>query len=159
MNLRRIQGFTLVELIVVILLLAIISAYAASRFTGRGDVAAAVLQHQVVSVVRQVQVNRMQSNISASAALAINQNFTLDVGSDCVGSEAACTQRSDSRSDWVSSELVRFSSTPVAPIRFDLLGNPTGNAASGASISIISSEETCKVDINAQGYVSLGGCS
>tara|TARA_Y100001956_G_scaffold65059_1_gene65876 strand:- start:5713 stop:6192 length:480 start_codon:yes stop_codon:yes gene_type:complete len=159
MNLRRIQGFTLVELIVVILLLAIISAYAASRFSGRGDVAAAVLQHQVVSVVRQVQVNRMQSNITASAALASNQNFTLDVETRCVGSEAACSQRSDSRSDWVSSELVRFSSAPSAPIRFDLLGNPVGNAASGASISIISSEETCQVTINAQGYVSLGGCS
>lgn len=159
MKLRRAQGFTLVELIVVILLLAIISAYAASRYSGRGDVAAAVLQHQVVSVVRQVQVNRMQSNITASAALANNQNFTLDVQTSCVGSEAACSERSDSRSDWVSSQMVRFSSSPSAPISFDLLGNPVGAAASGASISIVSSEETCVVAINAQGYVSLGGCS
>lgn len=159
MDAKLVRGFTLVELIVVILLLAILSAYAASRFSGRGDVAAAVLQHQVVSVVRQVQVNRMQSNIEVSAALASNQNFTLDVETRCVGSEAACSQRSDSRSDWVSSDLVRFSSTPSAPIRFDLLGNPIGSAASGASISITSSEETCEVNINAQGFVSLGGCS
>lgn len=159
MDSKRGAGFTLVELIVVILLLAIISLYAASRYSGRDDVAAMVVQEQVISVVRQVQVNRMQSNVSVSAALATNSNFVLDVEANCVGSGAACEQASDSRSDWVRSDTVTFTSNPAAPIYFDLLGNPAGSAASGAIITITSSEQSCTVAINTQGYVSRGGCS
>jgi len=157
MDAKLVRGFTLVELIVVILLLAIISAYAASRFTGRDSIAAQVLQQQVISVVRQVQLNRMHSNVDLSAASATN-NFTLSVSSNCVGSQAACISRSESRSDWVSSDNVSFSS-PSSPIQFDLLGNPLGSAASGTVITVSSTNQDCLVNINSQGYVFPGGCS
>ncbi|CAK4069679.1 prepilin-type N-terminal cleavage/methylation domain-containing protein [Vibrio sp. 16] len=157
MKLRRAQGFTLVELIVVILLLAIISAYAASRFSGRASVAAQVLQEQVISVVRQVQLNRMQSNVELSSATATN-DFTLVVESDCVGSQAACTTRDEARSDWVSSDVVSFS-TSVSPIEFDLLGNPIGASIAGTAIRVRSASQNCVVNLNSQGYVFSGGCS
>lgn len=159
MDRTRPHGFTLVELIVVILLLAIISLYAASRYSGRNDVAARVVQEQVISVVRQVQVNRMQSNVGVSSALATDSNFVLRVDIACVGSGAGCEQMSDSRSDWVRSDVVTFTSNPPNSIYFDLLGNPAGLAASGATITVTSSEQSCTVTINTQGYVSTGGCS
>lgn len=55
-------GFTLMELILVIVLLSILSLFAASRFMGSGSFSAYALQERVISVIRQVQVNRMQSN-------------------------------------------------------------------------------------------------
>ena len=160
MHVKPTQGFTLVELIVVILLLAIVSVYTASRLFGRDSVAAMVIQQQVISVVRQVQLNRMQSNLDTSSILG-NNNFVLAVTSNCVGSQQACALNSDSRSDWVSgaNNGVLFSLSTDSPIGFDLLGNPTGSAASGATITISSSDDKCNVEINAQGYVFSGSCS
>ncbi|NMU85398.1 prepilin-type N-terminal cleavage/methylation domain-containing protein, partial [Vibrio parahaemolyticus] len=51
-------GFTLMELILVIVLLSILSLFAASRFMGSGSFSAYALQERVISVIRQVQVNR-----------------------------------------------------------------------------------------------------
>ena len=59
-------GFTLTELILVIVLLSILSLFAASRFIGKSGFSAFALQEQVISVIRQVQVNRMQSNIDGT---------------------------------------------------------------------------------------------
>ncbi|NOI15711.1 type II secretion system protein [Vibrio hepatarius] len=158
MKAKSAQGFTLVELIVVILLLAIVSVYATSRMFGRDSVAAMVIQEQVISVVRQVQVNRMQSNLPISGAS--NTNFTLSVQPSCVGSQRACSLRSDARSDWVSSQGgVAFSVNTGSTINFDLLGNPVGSAASGAVITIAAQAQSCQVEINSQGYVFSGGCS
>lgn len=160
MRATKLQGFTLVELIVVILLLTILSVYAASRLFSRDSVAAMVTQQQVVSVIRQVQLNRMQSNLDTSSIVG-NNNFVLAVTNDCVGSQQACALNSDSRSDWVSGadNGVSFSLNTDSPIGFDLLGNPTGSAASGAVITISSSADQCQVEINPQGYVFSGSCS
>lgn len=160
MHVKPTQGFTLVELIVVILLLAIVSVYTASRLFGRDSVAAMVIQQQVISVVRQVQVNRMQSNVDLSNVSG-DSSFILVVNSDCIGSEQACTLKSDARSDWVDGNAngVFFSVNTKSPINFDLLGNPIGISASGAKITISSSDDKCDVEINAQGYVYSGVCS
>ncbi len=154
-------GFTLTELILVIVLLSILSLFAASRFIGKSSFSAFALQEQVISVIRQVQVNRMQSNIDGT-----DDNFRLQVSSSCIGSVAACAlsniQR-DSRSDFVADDSVQFSikDDVESPIDFSLLGNPLNSASSGVSILIESTSggSRCEVDINSQGYVSKGSCS
>ena len=60
------SGFTLVELIIVIIILGIISTFAASRFVGTSSFSTFSAQEQAISVIRQIQVNRMQSNVSAA---------------------------------------------------------------------------------------------
>ena len=151
MDARQMKGFTLVELIVVILLIAIVSAYAASRYAGTASFAAPVAQEQVISVIRQVQVTRMQSNVDAATG---NTNFVLAVSADCVGSQVGCTNRNDAQSDWVSLDEVRFS--PVGTVEFDLRGNPEGGAV---TINIRSTDGSCAaVIISEIGYVSRGPC-
>lgn len=153
----RTSGFTLVELIIVIILVAIVSVYAISRYVGQDSFAAFVAQEQVISVIRQVQVNRMQSNVEVVSG---NTNFTLAIQSDCIGSQNACASRSETRSDWVSMDGLTFSTSPTLNlVDFDLLGNPTGLTGSSIDITIQSISEQCIVTINAQGYVSQGGCS
>lgn len=159
------NGFTLVELIIVILLIAIVSAYASSRYIGRDSFSAFVAQEQIVSVIRQVQINRMQSNVDMDAVVG-NSNFILAIVGNCVGSEVGCADQSEGRSDWIVYDGITITaasgSTPatsLTEVSFDLLGNPTGDAASGAIITITSSSNTCSVDINAQGYVNVGACT
>ncbi len=153
-------GFTLMELILVIVLLSILSLYAASRFMGKGSVSAFALQEQAISVIRQVQVNRMQSNTSTT-----DNNFQLQVSSSCIGSVAACSLSGNAkevRSDLVEDDSATFSLTgTTSPISFDLLGNPLNVASGGVSILIrdVNGQSQCRVQINSQGYVSEGSCS
>lgn len=151
------SGFTLVELIVVILLIAIVSVYAVSRYSGRSGFSPYVAQEQVISVIRQVQVNRMQSNVDLDD-FGGNTNFSLRLLNDCIGSQAACAERSDSRSDWVVIDDVTFTSNVGNLVNFDLLGNPT-DVNAPVTIEMRSSDGTCAaVEINAIGYVSPRGC-
>ncbi|HDY7424159.1 prepilin-type N-terminal cleavage/methylation domain-containing protein [Vibrio vulnificus] len=158
---RAQAGFTLVELIVVILLLSIVSAYAASRYIGTGSFSAYAAQEQAISVIRQLQVYRMQSNTTNSA----NPNFELTASGGCLGSSAGCfaaatPQAAESRSDVMRLDGVSVSST-ISPIRFDLRGNPlqtNGSALNSVTITFTASGESASVCINSQGYVSGGGC-
>ncbi|UPQ88299.1 prepilin-type N-terminal cleavage/methylation domain-containing protein [Vibrio sinaloensis] len=145
-------GFTLVELIVVIILVAIVSLYAASRFIGRDSFSAFVAQEQVISVIRQVQVTRMQSNSASSCAS--DSNTALSVSANCLGSVAGCNQASAQRSDWVALEGVTFS-PQTACLEFDLLGEPN----QAVTVDIRAASSTCRVTIERNGYVSSGGCS
>ncbi|AVH27816.1 type II secretion system protein [Vibrio diabolicus] len=154
-------GFTLMELILVIVLLSILSLFAASRFMGSGSFSAYALQERVISVIRQVQVNRMQSNVASP-----DNNFRLQVSSSCVGSVAACEltgSAQDARSDVVIDKSAKFSLTNAVtnPIEFNLLGNPINSASGGVSILIEDKHgrSRCQVEINSQGYVSKGTCS
>lgn len=150
-------GFTLVELIVVIILVSIVSAYAASRYLGAAGFSPFAAQEQAISVIRQVQVNRMQSNVDMGSVVG-NTNFTLSLLGNCIGSQAACAARSDSRSDWVSINDVTFTSNVGATINFDLLGNPD-SGTTPIVIQMRSSDGTCvAVQINAVGYVSRRNC-
>ncbi|HAS6068268.1 TPA: prepilin-type N-terminal cleavage/methylation domain-containing protein [Vibrio vulnificus] len=158
---RAQAGFTLVELIVVILLISIVSAYAASRYIGTGSFSAYASQEQAISIIRQLQVYRMQSNTTNSA----NPNFELTASGGCLGSTAGCTaaatpQAAESRSDVMRLDGVSVSST-ISPIRFDLRGNPlqtNGSALNSVTITFTASGESASVCINSQGYVSGGGC-
>ena len=157
MNTKPNKGFTLVELIVVILLLAIISATAISRFGGRQVYELYALQEQASSVIRQIQLNRMQSNMDMSVSGA--ESLRLVAANNCIGSQSACDNLSETRSDVIASDDYSFSSVPTSsyssPIEFNLLGNPEYTASSGVQITISSnnSPDRAWVCINSQGFV------
>ncbi len=155
------NGFTLVELIIVIIVLGIISTFAAIRFIGTSSFSTFSAQEQVISVIRQIQVNRMQSNVSAA-----NDSFRLAINSDCLGSVTACRldlsnsvqkSQADTRSDYVRETDISFSPANTI-IDFDLLGNPSVSAGVNITINSTTSSNSAQVCINSQGYVSEGTC-
>ncbi|MCK8072984.1 MULTISPECIES: prepilin-type N-terminal cleavage/methylation domain-containing protein [unclassified Vibrio] len=157
MNAKLNWGFTLVELIVVVLLLAIVSLTAISRFSGRQSYELYALQEQTSSVIRQIQLNRMQSNMDMSVAGA--ESLRLVAANNCIGAQSACDNTSETRSDVIASDDYSFSSVPTSsytsPIEFNLLGNPENTASSGVQITISSnnSSDRAWVCINSQGFV------
>ncbi|MFA0414354.1 prepilin-type N-terminal cleavage/methylation domain-containing protein [Vibrio renipiscarius] len=154
MKARNTLGFTLVELIVVIILLAIISVYAASRYIGVGSFTAFAIQDSVISIARQIQLNRMQSN-----SQTLTDDVILSISPTCFGSKASCDTPSDSRSDWVMEEGVRFSAKPnLNIIEFDLLGSPLGAASAGMAITVQGTNSQTQVSICPNGLISSSGC-
>ncbi|WGY48576.1 prepilin-type N-terminal cleavage/methylation domain-containing protein [Vibrio sp. ABG19] len=158
---RTNAGFTLVELIVVIILIGIVSVYAASRFVGVASFSAFTAQEQAISIIRQIQLSRMQSNLSAEQ-LQSNGYYTLAVTPDCVGSVAACQAgNDDARSDVLRGDQLSFASSVSLnnqSLSFDLLGNPVGITQPGLTILISAPDSSTQICINSQGYVSRGGC-
>ncbi len=144
------KGFTLVEMIMVIFLVGILSVYAAPRFASRSDFSAQAARQQAVSIIRQVQLGRMQSNIDTTTALA--GEYQLLISANCLGSVAGCNSTGNARlnrSDYLDvSDDVSFS--PPMTVNFNLLGEPIGGAV---TITITSATESVNVNINSEGYV------
>lgn len=149
----------MVELIVVIIVVAIMSLYAASQFIGVSKFSAQAAQEQGISVIRQIQLGRMQSNIDESETL--HQRHSLFVSADCLGSIQACTDTSDRpHSHKVVIQEQDMSFEPAMRVDFDLLGNPicvsgctTPEAGQDIRIDISSESEQETICINSQGYV------
>ena len=64
---RRSGGFTLVELVMVIIILSILAVYAAPKLLGSDDVAATVLQNRAISILRNMQTRAMQDTRSRAS--------------------------------------------------------------------------------------------
>jgi MSHA pilin protein MshC len=65
------SGFTLVELIIVVLLLSILSVTTLPKILDSGDTDELTAQDQIISVLRRMQIQAMQqTNITAAQALA-----------------------------------------------------------------------------------------
>jgi len=154
----RTLGFTLIELVVVMTLIGIVAVYASSRYIGTSSFSSFAVQEQAISIIRQVQVNRMQSNVDSAS---LNDNFQLTILNDCLGSTEACdeaTSNEAGRSDVLRASSVSFTTQPASltTVDFDLLGNPINSASAGVDITITSEGQQTQVCINSQGYVS--GC-
>ncbi len=149
------QGFTVVELIVVIIIMAIVSVAAISRFQGPASFSIYAAQAQSMAVIRQLQLARMQFNLA-------NDFNTLTINQRCLGSVMACSSSDGSVSSevMVLGQEVTFSVTPnTSQIKFDLLGRPLLSdqplvAGDNYQITIASkTNEQIAVCINSEGFV------
>jgi MSHA pilin protein MshC len=156
---RRSTGFTLVELIVVIMLIAIMAVYASSRFIGVASFSAHAAQQQGIAVIRQIQLGRMQSNISNQQTL--HNRYRLVVADKCLGSVEACQSTSNPETSMSNKVVIHeqdMSFLSNSRFDFDLYGNPTctGDCTLKEGeflIQIASDVEQASICINRQGYV------
>ncbi|MDD9197085.1 type II secretion system protein [Aliivibrio sp. S3MY1] len=152
----KIGGFTLVELIVVIVLLAIISVYASSKYMGASRFSSAAAQEQVLSILRQVQITAMQSNTSNNS----NRCRSILMASNQFGVTQACQSQgmsSTALSDYSKNtnpqqlELIQLSydfnsvSGAVSELSFDLLGRPA--VVTSSAITPLCTDSDCRITI------------
>ncbi len=159
----------MIELVVVIILLGIMSVYAGSRLLGTKEFSALAAQEQAISIIKQIQLGRMQSNIAGNA----KNRYQLQITNTCLGSVARCSStdpdamKNNSDAILLDNSNLDFSNSTASFVQFDLKGNPstcTDNTASGCTavtgnniitiaISDTRSAESHNVCINSQGYV------
>ncbi|OIM99259.1 hypothetical protein BFR57_01405 [Idiomarina sp. MD25a] len=163
------KGFTLVELIIVLVVVAILAVGAAPLFIGSGGTESLVLRERALSILRNVQLNAMQ-NTQADCYVAVLQNNALGLAttpscgagsSTLAASEDSANQMADfgGKNLTVTDSNGDSVSLPI-DIEFGPLGRP--NDASGL---ICSGSQACRltfteanganqsVCINREGYI------
>lgn len=154
---RKPDGFTLIELVVVILLLGILATFALPKWLGKGGFEVQTARDELVARLRLVQMHNMNEPADrCSWWVGESSRFGHISMMPCSTPPAISSwnaaQISRGRIVTLSSGLT-LASTAGWSLRFDRMGRPLGTCASGCQLSINDGGETAKVQINAQGYV------
>lgn len=154
---RRTLGFTLVELIVIILLLGILSAYAASRYSGTSSLAALTSQQEILASLRLTQNRAMQRTgfcnrwvLTANQAGPVSTNQSV---ANCAeqGFEQQDAGFFDAKLNGVN--LAMVTETGQTYLDFDSLGRVAQCGTEVCTISIFSATDQRQVCINREGYI------
>jgi MSHA pilin protein MshC len=169
------EGFTLLELIIVIVILGTLAVYALPRFTGTATYAEYGFQNRLISVLRNMQIRAMQDSrpnfchrinfVTSSSQVA----FGAPSGNFANGNQAATCGTSvdfstpaylrSSANEIAGSDVTMSAldgSSDISFIQFDSFGIPqteASNCLNGCQIDFIGATEA-SVCIQSQGYVS-----
>ncbi|MEZ8142653.1 MSHA biogenesis protein MshC [Enterovibrio norvegicus FF-33] len=147
------KGFTLIELITVLVILGIISVFAVPRLSGSEAFSVIGARDAGLSVARQVQLRAMQQETPSADCHTLSSTATRMGGSAASG----CGFKTD-RSDVVdlSDSSVRVS--PAQTYRFDLLGRRVNNdgkrlcISSVCKITFSQGSSSASICLNSEGY-------
>lgn len=169
------QGFTLVELVTVVILLGVLALAVAPRFMGSSGFVEYALQKRLIASLRNTQLKAMfdtRSSFCYRTILVTGSSSSAAFGpsskSYLSGNESAsCSTNIDSTSPSflrssdgeINAEGISLSaldnSTSITYLQFDNYGKPytsAGTCASGCVISF-TGESTAKICVADQGYV------
>ena len=154
---KKPDGFTLIELVVVILLLGILATFALPKWLGKGGFEVQTARDELVARLRLVQMHNMNEPADrCSWWLGESSRFghisMMPCGAPPAISGWNGAQVSRGRIVTLSSGLA-LAATAGWSVRFDRMGRPLGACAGGCQLSISDGSETAKVQVNAQGYV------
>lgn len=148
----RQQGFTLIELVMVIIVLAIISVTAVSRYASKSNFSAELMRDQAITIARQIQISAMQQQQLACATLTITESLF------------GCTTQQNP-TNYLTTAHDQVTITPNYFFGFNLLGQPFNPQSerqcmtgSGCEITFTANNNQAKMCINPQGYIHTGAC-
>ncbi|OEE51855.1 MSHA biogenesis protein MshC [Enterovibrio norvegicus] len=152
------NGFTLIELITVILILGIVSVFAVPRLSGSEAFSVMGARDAGLSVARQVQLRAMQQEIKTNELLSSCNALIVTASRMGGGNDADCQWQGD-RSDVVDLSDSKVRISPAQTFYFDLLGRPVSSDktrlctnASGCKITFTQSVSAASICLNSEGY-------
>lgn len=142
MSNHRFDGFTLVELIITIVVIAILAVTALPKFIGSSGTDALLVQDQMISFLRRMQTQAMQqTNTSCSLQLSASEL-----------SPTGCTAAESFNLILPTDSGLGFS--PATTLTFDSLGRLSPVPSSVTTLTILSSGvPAANVCIETEGYI------
>ncbi|MEW6997616.1 prepilin-type N-terminal cleavage/methylation domain-containing protein [Colwelliaceae bacterium BS250] len=145
-------GFTLIELVVVILIIAILAITAAPKFIGVNNFDSFAYRDQMVSSLRLMQQQAMQQTNSNSCHQIIIANKSYGRSSDCTAPTLIVGWQDDNTGFSVpDSSTVTINSVSTSTLTFD----SWGRAQECASQCVIefNNADTAQLCIEVEGYI------
>jgi len=158
---KRTTGFTLIEVIAVLVLITILAASAASKFTGSDTFEAHTFRTSLISALRLTQQRAMQQTDTSTGychqIIIENNRYGIPDRSDCAVITFPALWEPDSTGLVVESRYnISFQIDGVSnpgQLSFDHMGRPLNDCNNGCDISITSNVETLKIRIVSEGYI------
>ena len=180
---KKEQGFTLVELILVMVILGTVALYAAPKIFDNSAIASVTYQHRAISILRNMQVRAMQDTrdeIVAGSSYCYQVVFDADNNefgipshtynsTDPLVIQQSCNNtvdKSDPRqffyapseslnSDSISVAAYGANGAQINRIVFDNMGraNQTSQSCDGGCEIVFSGRSTSKVCVESEGYI------
>ncbi|MEL0610767.1 prepilin-type N-terminal cleavage/methylation domain-containing protein [Vibrio echinoideorum] len=161
-NCRISKGFTLVELIVVIILIGIVSLFASSRYAGSSFFSTYFVQSEVLASLRLVQ-NRAMNRADYCNRWLLSSNKTQAIQVSPSSAENTCSEQfpddvSDSSFVDGTQNKATFelqTNTSVSYLDFDSSGRSQQCLVSNCQLKISSTvnDDSISVCINTEGYI------
>ncbi|WP_337880319.1 type II secretion system protein [Rheinheimera sp.] len=168
----RASGFTLIELIIVTVVLAILAVTALPRFGGKADVEERAAQDQLMAALRLIQ-NRAMQQTSASfcqQVLVTAKQLGSAATNPCTATSAFSSQQVNAADQFVlvssgAVSLQLYNAVSAGTVqslpyrfRFNALGRPVTDASPGVQLSnglrlVLSGALNLAVCIQAEGYI------
>ncbi|TVU62510.1 prepilin-type N-terminal cleavage/methylation domain-containing protein [Vibrio atlanticus] len=156
------KGFTLVELIIVIILIGIVSLFASSRYVGSSSFSTYLVQSEVLASLRLVQnramnrsdyCNRWLLNPNQTQAIQVSPSRAEDMCSEVFPSDVTDSSFVDGIQNKVAFKLQ--TDTNVSYLDFDSSGRAQQCLVSNCQLEISSTvnDDSISVCINTEGYI------
>ncbi len=159
-SIGRTLGFTLIELIVIILLLGILSAYAASRYSGTSGFSSVTTQSEVLASLRLTQNRAMQRTdlcnrwlVSNNQAQQVSPSVSAGACTTSLLSPATDSSFVDAAANDITLTLTNNDGSYF--LDFDSLGRATQCLTANCTVTLnnLQSGESRQVCINSEGYI------
>ena len=138
------SGFTLVELIVVLVIIGVLAVSLLPRFFDNSGTAEYLYQDQVANVLRRVQMQAMQCTSCSTPQVTVTANTLIASGGSCPNGNdalAVCVANRDNVSLALNANTLQF----------DSMGRPS--ACSGRCELTIQGSTQLKLCIETEGYI------
>lgn len=152
---RVAQGFTLLELIIILLLVSILATTAASRFFRADDLTARAQRDVLLQLSRQLQQRSMQdvAGLTTTCPLLLISSSHAGLVNHCGNTPQLVADPADpAQVQWGENQLQSSQGLPLT-LRFDRLGRPTGACSSGCTFTVVQAAGSYSLCIGGSGYV------